>query len=202
MTKSARVDEVSLGQLALVEVGFVTVAVAIIHFRHTAGTVSLRMPLVVEAAIGLPIGAVLGAGVGVGLRSSPWHRQVINGVLPLRAITSTVPSIVLAGVLAGIGEELLFRAALQEWIGIGWASALFGLAHSGTARLHEGFSIGKIVYLLVTMVAGVLLGWCYQRVGLLASASAHAAFDVALLLLLAPGIAARFARLDLDWTRT
>lgn len=93
-----------------------------------------------------------------------------------------------AGLLAGVGEELLFRAALQPWLGIRWTSLLFGLAHSATARLSEGVSPGKVVYLFFTFVAGVLLGLLYARVGLLGSMSAHAAFAIALLSMLAPFI--------------
>lgn len=152
--------------------------------------VVFRLPLVTEAAIGLPVGAVLGALVGFGLLGSPLRRHVVQGVLPLRPVTSAVWSIVAVGLLAGVGEELLFRAALQEWLGLFWASVLFGLAHSGTARLHEGVGLGKIAYLLITVVAGVLLGMLYQRVGLLASMVAHAAFDIAILLVMAPAIAA------------
>jgi membrane protease YdiL (CAAX protease family) len=131
----------------------------------------------------------LGAAAGFGLLHSPLRDRVIGGVLPLRPVTSAVWSIAVLGVLAGLGEELLFRAALQVWIGIIWASLLFGIAHSGTARLNEGLSVGKSAYLLIAVVAGVLLGLLYQSAGLLASMSAHAAFDTAILLVLAPAIA-------------
>jgi membrane protease YdiL (CAAX protease family) len=152
--------------------------------------VVLRLPLVTEVAIGLPLGAVLGTLVGVGLLRSPMRRHVVQSVLPLRPVTSSPWSIVMVGTLAGFAEELLFRGALQVWIGLFWGSVLFGLAHSGTARLHEGLSARKMLYLLVTVVAGVLLGLLYQNAGLLASMSAHAAFDIAILLVVAPAIAA------------
>ena len=189
MSETVRVEEHRLWQVALVEGILLVVAIAIIYARESMGTVVYRLPLITEVTIGLPAGAALGALVGFGLLGSPLRRHVVQGVLPLRPLTSAVWSIVAVGLLAGFGEELLFRAALQEWIGLFWASILFGLAHSGTARLHKGVGPGKIAYLLSAVVAGVLLGFMYQRVGLLASISAHAAFDIAILLVLAPAIA-------------
>jgi membrane protease YdiL (CAAX protease family) len=189
MTQPVRVDEQRLWQVALVEGIFFVVAVMIIYFRHSTGAVTLRLPLVSEAAIGLHVGAALGALVGFGLLRSPLREQVVRSALPLRRIASSAWSIATVSLLAGVGEELFFRAALQTWIGLFWASILFGLAHSGTARLNEGLSIGKIVYLLSTVAAGALLGLLYQGVGLLASISAHAALDTVILLALAPALA-------------
>lgn len=188
MSESVRVDEQPLWHIAIVEGIFLVIAVVIIYFRGSMAAVVFRLPLVTEAAIGLPVGAVLGTLVGFGLLGSPLRRHVVQGVLPLRPVTSAVWSIVAVGLLAGVGEELLFRAALQEWLGLFWASILFGLAHSGTARLHEGVGLGKIAYLLIAVIAGVLLGMLYQSVGLLASMVAHAAFDIAILRVLAPAI--------------
>jgi membrane protease YdiL (CAAX protease family) len=194
MTESVRVSEQPLWQLALVEGIFLVVAGLILWSRHSVGALVCRAPLVTEAAIGLCVGTVLGTLVGFGLLGSPLRRHVVQGVLPLRPVIASVGSIVAMGLLAGVAEELFFRAALQEWIGLSWASILFGLAHSGTARLHEGFGIGKLAYLLATVAAGVLLGLLYQKVGLLASMSAHGSFDIAILLVLAPAISAATRR--------
>jgi membrane protease YdiL (CAAX protease family) len=188
MSDPIRVDEQPVWRVALVEVIFIAVAVGIIYFRQSFDAVASRLPLVTEAAMGLPLGAILGLLVGFGLLHSPLRRHVVQGVLPLRPVISSVWSVVVVGVLAGFAEELLFRAALIAWIGLVWASVLFGLAHSGTARLHQGLSVGKMVYLLATVVAGLLLGWLYETVGLPAAMSAHAAFDITLLLVLAPAI--------------
>lgn len=188
MTEAAPVDEQPLWQIAVVEGIFAAAAVGIIYWRQSADDIVFRMPLLTEIAIGVPIGALLGAAAGFGLLHSRLRAHVVRGVLPLRPVTSAVWSIVVLGVLAGLGEELLFRAALQTWIGISWASLLFGLAHSGMARLNEGVSARKVAYLVVATLAGVLLGFLYQAAGLPASISAHAAFDTAILSVLAPAI--------------
>ena len=45
-----------------------------------------------------------------------------------QAPAAFIPSVT-ASVLAGAGEELLFRGALQPWVGISLASVLFSLLY-------------------------------------------------------------------------
>ena len=111
--------------------------------------------------------------------------MIIMGICASR--TSSATSINACPVVI---KELLFRAALQPWIGIWLTSLLFGIAHSGTARLHEGVSAGKFAYLLFAIGAGVSLGLLYRSAGLVASMTAHAAYDIGTLFVLAPAIAA------------
>jgi membrane protease YdiL (CAAX protease family) len=180
--------EITLWQLAIAEGGFAVVGLIIIYARGAVGSVSLRLPYGLEAAIGLPLGVLLGAAIGSAILLSPLRDTIARGLVLLRRLIANLGSILLVGLLAGVGEELLFRAALQPWLGIIAASLLFGLTHSGTARLNEGVSVGKLTYVLGTMVAGYLLGILYVKVGLLASISAHAGFDIAILMVLAPAL--------------
>jgi uncharacterized protein len=189
MTAPDQVEQQPLWQLVLVEGIFVVIAAIIIYLRHTGGLVVFRLPLALEVAVGIPVGGVLGSLAGFGLLRSPLRQSVVRGAMPLRSVAGAVWSVVVVGLLAGVGEELLFRAALLPWIGLWWAAILFALAHSGTAQLQEGITVGKAAYLLVAVVAGVLLGFLYQWAGLLASMSAHAAFDIGILLVLAPALA-------------
>ena len=190
MAASIRVEEQPLWHLILVEGIFAAVGAAIICVRHSSAAIVFRLPVPTELALGAALGGPLGVLVGFGLRRSPLRAAVVRGVLPLRSVTGAAWSVVVVGLAAGLGEELLFRAALQPWIGLGWAAVLFGLAHSGTARLHEGIGVRKAAYLLLTVAAGVLLGLLYRSAGLVASMSAHASFDIGILLALAPAIAA------------
>jgi len=190
MTQAQTVPEQPLWQLAVVEGVFVLVAVLVIYLRHAAGQISFVLPVATQVAIGLPVGGTLGVLIGFVALRSPWRASVVDGLLPLRLVTAAAWSIVVVGILAGVAEEILFRAALQPWIGIWWTSLLFGLAHSGTARLHEGFSLGKMAYLVFAVGAGVLLGLLYESAGLFASMAAHASYDIGTLFVLAPAIAA------------
>jgi membrane protease YdiL (CAAX protease family) len=78
--------------------------------------------------------------------------------------------IVIISVCAGIGEELLFRGAVQQSWGWTVASVSFGLCHVG----------GRSTWPLGVWAAGVggLLGWLATATGgLLASIVAHALYD-------------------------
>ena len=100
-------------------------------------------------------------------------------------------------VLAGLGEELMFRGVLQEafadwfgvWIGVAAASVFFGLLHSIT-----------FTYTLLATLMGAYLGvvCLYADGNLLVVVIAHALYDfVALLWLLrGPGAAAALEALQ------
>lgn len=105
--------------------------------------------------------------------------------------------------LAGLGEEMLFRGVLQEafarwfnnWAGVAMASLLFGLLHAIT-----------FTYALLATIMGAYLGcvWLYVADhNLLAVIIAHALYDfvVLLWLLRGPGAAAALdARQSADST--
>ena len=93
-------------------------------------------------------------------------------------------------VLAGLGEEMLFRGVLQAsfvrwtgrlWLGLALASVLFGVLHAVT-----------LTYAAFATVMGAYLGWLWQRSeNLLTVAVAHALYDfVALVVILRGGPAA------------
>jgi membrane protease YdiL (CAAX protease family) len=99
----------------------------------------------------------------------------------------TVPDLAAISLLAGFGEEMLFRGTLQAWIsqgagpwvGLAAASLLFGLLHAVTPA-----------YALMATLIGACLGGLWQATGnLLAPVVVHALFDfVALYYLIAgPG---------------
>jgi membrane protease YdiL (CAAX protease family) len=105
-------------------------------------------------------------------------RQVIR---PLFASCGVID---LAGValLAGLGEEMLFRGVLQAaladwlgtWAGLAAASLLFGLLHAITPT-----------YAVLATLLGAYLGWLWMASGnLLAPVVAHALYDFVALLYL------------------
>ena len=72
------------------------------------------------------------------------------------------PEVLVVSLLAGWGEELLFRGVLQQWLAprigqyaaLGLAAVLFGLVHSIS-----------IVYLIGATLAGLFFGWLYLWTG-------------------------------------
>ena len=88
-------------------------------------------------------------------------------------------NLALISILAGLGEELLFRGLLQQgladwiggpaglWIGLAAASIIFGLLHAVTPT-----------YALLATLMGIYLGWLWlQTENLLVPITAHAVYD-------------------------
>ena len=143
------------------------------------GIIALRgSPLGFAAADARPI--AWGADVALGLgcagvtvllseamtRFTPWGEALAKalgeslGPLSLRACWGLA-------LLSGVGEELLFRGALQPWFGYVAASLVFGLVHFVPRREFlpwTGFAI----------LAGFGLGWLFEATGnLVAPIVAH-----------------------------
>jgi membrane protease YdiL (CAAX protease family) len=96
--------------------------------------------------------------------------------------TASIPQFAMVATLAGVGEELLFRGALQtklgDWstpiIGLALTSLLFGLAHA-LSKLYFAFAV----------VVGAFLGWlAYRYHDLVAPMVAHGLYDFLALLYL------------------
>jgi membrane protease YdiL (CAAX protease family) len=96
---------------------------------------------------------------------------------------SSVFDLALVAILAGLGEEMLFRPIVQQsiaglfsppagpWIGLGAAALLFALAHWMTAT-----------YAVVAGLIGFYLGWLWMATGnLLVPIVTHAFYDFAVL---------------------
>ena len=80
---------------------------------------------------------------------------------------------------AGFGEELFFRACLQQEIGLLGASAAFALLHFGPA-VKKYWPVAAAYFVL-----GLYLGWLYDRSGnVVVPMLAHAAYDFAALVYL------------------
>ncbi|QNA97680.1 CPBP family intramembrane glutamic endopeptidase [Massilia sp. Se16.2.3] len=78
---------------------------------------------------------------------------------------------------AAIGEELLFRAALQPLLGVWITSIVFLLTHTPVYRFRK-LNRATLVQALGVFGASVALGFLYQYVGLLAAMMVHTALDV------------------------
>ncbi len=98
-------------------------------------------------------GALSGVGV-VGLTRLAWNLDAVRKLNDeMRAILGspgTVAITVLA-VTSAIGEELLFRGALQPVLGLVPTAVIFGL-------LHGGFKAKFRLWALFALLAGLLLG--------------------------------------------
>ena len=127
-------------------------------------------------SLGLGAALLLGLGNYVVLRLAP-PIQPVRAIRrlyqeTLRPLFAEVGPLEIVGVslAAGVGEELLFRGAVQAEFGVMAASVLFGLAHiSGRSSLVFG--------LWVAIMGFGLGGLAHAAGGLLAPIVAHTVYD-------------------------
>ena len=92
---------------------------------------------------------------------------------------SKVIDLILISLVAGIGEEALFRGVIQQKFGLVTASIVFGLAHCISPA-----------YVIVTVIMGLYIGLIYQASqSLLVPVQLHFIYDLAALLYLRYAIA-------------
>jgi uncharacterized protein len=140
-----------------------------------------------EWRVGLPVGAQLLAG-GVFAAASfigaaivlhiPRVRRLVPVPEVLRNIDLSGAKPWVVGFCAGIGEEMLFRAALQPLLGIWLGAVIFAAAHVRTAMLGSKLTSKRIAYMLNVAIAGIALGLAFEHFGLLATILIHATIDV------------------------
>ena len=137
---------------------------------------------------GQPIAAQIGWGITFGLAISVPSIVVVSFV-PLfsslrRQLLDLVSRLDLdalnplwISLCAGIGEELLFRGALQPILGIWWASFIFTLAHFRSGQFHS-MNWQKLIYATSVFIGGLFLGYVFLEIGLIAAMVTHAVVDV------------------------
>lgn len=81
------------------------------------------------------------------------------------------------GVTAAVGEELLFRAALQPLLGLWVTSLVFLLTHTPVYRFRQ-LDRATLVQAAGVFGVSVVLGAVFQTVGLLAAIMVHAWIDI------------------------
>jgi membrane protease YdiL (CAAX protease family) len=114
-------------------------------------------------------------------------KQFCAEVLRPALAPCSVAELALISLLAGLGEEMLFRGVLQRacaawsgdrWVGLAAASVLFGLAHAIT-----------LTYIVYAALMGAFLGWLWLATGnLLTVVVVHTLYDFAALLYLLYGM--------------
>ncbi len=110
-------------------------------------------------------------------RLLPVLREIAEELAPRLVDGADRSSLVLVALFSGIGEEALFRGAIQQEFGLVVASLAFGLVHVGPDRRY-------LVWTAWAIMAGFLFGGLYEVTGgLLAPILAHSAHNAATLLL-------------------
>jgi len=87
----------------------------------------------------------------------------------LGPLTSSLPGILSLGFAAALGEELVYRGALQPRFGIVLTAILFSLTHN-----QYGLSVATLVVFLL----GLLLGWTRKKYNTTTSIFLHATYNI------------------------
>ena len=126
---------------------------------------------------------VAGTMYGIGAGSSSWWigRQVglakfTRRLTGIEHLVRTPATIIYVSVCAGIGEEILFRGALQHWLGILVTAILFVVVHGYLNPRDRRLSLYG-VFLVAIMIPFRLAA---ARWGLIAPMVAHAVIDIVL----------------------
>jgi uncharacterized protein len=102
------------------------------------------------------------------------------------------PETVTLAILSALAEEIAFRGALQHWLGMEWAAAIFALLHLGPTR-------GMRLWTLYALGGGLLFGALQAARGaLLAPIVGHLIVNLVQLQRLADGRAREGRGLRLD----
>ncbi|HYP60642.1 MAG TPA: CPBP family intramembrane glutamic endopeptidase [Thermomicrobiales bacterium] len=180
-----QVSSFDVGPIVIQGIFFVALAVVSVgyHVDRTWPQVRDRLGLVrpTLAGTGAALGAVVVAFIISGIASEltrATNEKYANEInRSLEVMTTSSPSYIAApliGLSAGIGEELLFRGALQPRYGIIPTSILFALLHS-----QYGFSF----ITLGTFLLGCLFGILAKRYGTTHAIIAHALYNTVAVLI-------------------
>ncbi len=134
-----------------------------------------------SVALGIALGLLAAAfTVSLGILAYqllPVVRRISSELAPQLIDGARRRDLVLVSVFSGVGEEALFRGAIQPELGIVVASLIFGLVHIGPDRRY-------LLWTLWAVLAGFLFGALFIATGgLLAPMLAHATHNATTLLL-------------------
>lgn len=168
-----------LGRQAATCALFCALALAVMAWRHPDDWLTdIRTGWTLPAQLALAAAATAAAWLLILIvRRSPRWRQRVPVPSSMQGLDLSGYRPLAVALLAGIGEELLFRAALLPAVGLPGSSALFALAHARTALLAgPGWGL-RSLYLAQTLLAGLALGLVYLHLGLLVAVVLHVLID-------------------------
>lgn len=174
------VADVVIQQLAFVAVAFVGVGVIIRRDpKSTLDRLGLVRPTATQLLIGLAWIAILvfmqGLAGGIWAWLNPDLAATLEGLNEsLLGDFDTVGEWLILALAAGIGEEILFRGAIQPVFGLGITSLLFAVVH-----VQYGFTPITVVVFLI----GIILGLIRKRYNTTTAIFVHVGYNFTLGLL-------------------
>jgi uncharacterized protein len=183
------VPQIRLGAQLLTGLGFCLVATPIILLhKDPLAAIAGRMPLLWQILVGQGLALVAALASYLLYRLTSHSASTARTVesyarLDLRGLNPLWISMA-----AAIGEEMLFRAALQPLLGVWLVSLLFLVTHIPVYRFRQ-FDRATLAQAAGIFGCSVALGFVYDYVGLLAAILVHLWIDVVGLLLVRGAVA-------------
>lgn len=129
-----------------------------------------------QLAVGLVVGALGGWGAQWVVRRPFMRKTEKKYAVVVHRLRLTRTAVIFLSICAGVGEELLFRGAIQPLIGI-WPTALVFVAIHGYLNPFQWRMALYGVYMTVLIA---ILGYLVNWFGIWAACAAHAVIDVIL----------------------
>jgi len=130
-----------------------------------------------QLLFGLGLSALAATGSYVSFRMTATSESTRKTIAAYARLDLSGQNPVWISLAAAIGEELLFRAALQPLLGVWITSVIFLLTHTPVYQFRK-LDKATLVQAAGVFGASVVLGFIYQYVGLLAAVLVHVAIDV------------------------
>jgi len=133
---------------------------------------------------------------GVILVRSPWMHQTRDFFAKMIGqLDPKIYHILFYSTCAAVGEEILFRGAIQPFIGIWWTSVLFIFLHGYFNPYNWQITLYGVFMVMIS--AG--LGYLYELLGIYAAMFAHFIYDLVMFLFLRREKAQHPTGEDEDW---
>ena len=161
---------------------YLLIATILFYFFHEGGLIDIvthGIGLGYQLLVGLGAG-LAAAGIIIFFSTRRPVEPVLNDFTIFRMIKNTEFTLfdrIQISFFAGVGEELLFRGAMQPLIGI-WFTSLIFIAIHGYISFK---SLGHIVFTLMLFGLSMMLGYLFEFAGLFAAMTAHAVYDYVML---------------------
>ena len=160
-------------------IGFTLIACLIIVVAQDEFLSVIRGPMGIATQLlcGLVLSALAAVVSYVSFRLTAKSEATANTITAYGRLDLSGLNPVWISLAAAIGEELLFRAALQPLLGVWITSLIFLLTHTPVYQFRR-LNRATLVQAAGVFGASVVLGFIYQNVGLLAAMMVHTALDV------------------------
>ena len=176
-------------------VAFSLIGLLIIYFAQVDPWSVLRgpQPIGMQLLAGLGLSALAAVASYIGFRLTARSEATRNTITAYGRLDLSGLNPLWISLAAAIGEELLFRAALQPLLGVWITSIVFLLTHTPVYQFKK-LNRATLVQAAGVFGASVALGFIYQYVGLLAAIMVHTGLDVVGLYVVRNSLAGLHAR--------